>query len=180
MGVESWFVLAALLAPVGCVIQDVVADAMPVEAVPLVDEKGAAFDDRTIRLMHTTMQTLGRMAIVGGGIAVSVVNIVMFSGAAAPEGHLFCGHGLVYQPGPVREQPRYEIPESGFHGQPRDSGSAIRCCHRPCRLLRARRFTDHRHLSRTAVSDADDLGYPEVAVAKRIEGLLKSPPSAVA
>jgi len=63
MGVESWFVLAALLAPVGCVIQDVVADAMPVEAVPLVDEKGAAFDDRTIRLMHTTMQTLGRMAI---------------------------------------------------------------------------------------------------------------------
>jgi len=83
MGVESWFVLAALLAPVGYVIQDVVADAMTVEAVPLVDDKGADFDDRTIRLMHTTMQTLGRMAIVGGGIAVSVVNIVMFSGVGA-------------------------------------------------------------------------------------------------
>lgn len=83
MGVESWFVLAALLTPVGYVIQDVVADAMTVEAVPLVDDKGAAFDDRTIRLMHTTMQTLGRIAIVGGGIAVSVVNIVMFSGVGA-------------------------------------------------------------------------------------------------
>jgi len=56
---------------------------MTVEAVPLVDDKGADFDDRTIRLMHTTMQTLGRMAIVGGGIAVSVVNIVMFSGVGA-------------------------------------------------------------------------------------------------
>ena len=68
MSVESWFVLGALLAPVGYVIQDVVADAMTVEAVPLVDDKGAAFDERTIRPMHTTMQTLGRMAIVGGGI----------------------------------------------------------------------------------------------------------------
>jgi hypothetical protein len=83
MRVESWFVVGALLTPVGYVIQDVVADAMTVEAVPLVDDKGAAFDDGTIRLMHTTMQTLGRMAIVGGGIAVSVVNIVMFSGVGA-------------------------------------------------------------------------------------------------
>jgi hypothetical protein len=82
MSVESWFVLGTLLAPVGYVIQDVVADAMTVEAVPLFDDSGTAFDERTIRLMHTTMQTLGRVAIVGGGIAVSVVNIVMFSGVA--------------------------------------------------------------------------------------------------
>ena len=80
MTVESWFVLAALLAPVGYVIQDVVADAMTVEAVPAVNERGIAYDDRTIKLMHTTMQTLGRVAIVGGGIAVSLINILMFSG----------------------------------------------------------------------------------------------------
>lgn len=80
--VEAWFVLAALLAPVGYVIQDVVADAMTVEAVPTVDEQGRPYDDQTIKTMHTTMQTLGRVAIVGGGIAVSIVNIYMFSGVS--------------------------------------------------------------------------------------------------
>jgi hypothetical protein len=80
MSVEAWFVLAALLAPVGYVIQDVVADAMTVEAVPTVDDRGTPYDGRTVRLMHTTMQTLGRVAIVGGGIAVSLINISMFSG----------------------------------------------------------------------------------------------------
>jgi len=83
MGVESWFVLAALLAPVGYVVQDVVADAMTVEAVPLVDDRGAPFTDGEIKAMHTTMQTLGRFAIVSGLIAVAVLNIAMFSGVEA-------------------------------------------------------------------------------------------------
>ena len=30
--------------------------------------------------MHTTMQTLGQVAIIGGGIAVSLVNILLFRG----------------------------------------------------------------------------------------------------
>ena len=34
MPVAAWYVLSFLLAPVGYVIQDVVADAMTVEAVP--------------------------------------------------------------------------------------------------------------------------------------------------
>jgi MFS family permease len=79
MTVESWFVLAALLAPVGYVIQDVVADAMTVEAVPVVDEDGKPYDEKTLKLMHTTMQTLGRVAIVGGGIVVSLMNILLFN-----------------------------------------------------------------------------------------------------
>ena len=33
--------------------------------------------------MHTTMQTLGRVAIIGGGIAVSLVNLIRFSGIEA-------------------------------------------------------------------------------------------------
>jgi hypothetical protein len=78
MSVEAWFVLSALLSPFGYVIQDVVADAMTVEAVPVVDDSGQPYDEHTIKLMHTTMQTLGRVAIVGGGIAVSLVNILMF------------------------------------------------------------------------------------------------------
>ena len=83
MSVSAWYVLSALLAPLGYVIQDVVADAMTVEAVPTVDAAGQPYDEHAIKEMHTTMQTLGRVAIVGGGMAVSLVNIVMFSGVEA-------------------------------------------------------------------------------------------------
>src|SRR5262245_41034007 len=83
MSVEAWFVLSALLSPFGYVIQDVVADAMTVEAVPVVDDSGQPYDEQTLKLMHTTMQTLGRVAIIGGGIAVSLVNILMFRGTGA-------------------------------------------------------------------------------------------------
>jgi hypothetical protein len=51
MTVEAWFILAALLAPGGYVIQDVVADAMTVEAVPRVDAKGTRW--RSPGLMDT-------------------------------------------------------------------------------------------------------------------------------
>ncbi|MDP1769965.1 MAG: hypothetical protein Q8L74_14360 [Nitrospirota bacterium] len=77
---EVWFVMSALLAPLGYVIQDAVADAMTVEAVPRVDERGQPFDEPTRKLMHTTMQTLGRVAIVGGGILVAMVNVYVFTG----------------------------------------------------------------------------------------------------
>ncbi|MFW6112748.1 MAG: hypothetical protein ACOC8G_00370 [Thermodesulfobacteriota bacterium] len=80
MSLEAWYILSVLLAPIGYVIQDVVADAMTVEAVPRLDRAGRPFDEDTTRLMHTTMQTLGRVAIVGGGIIVALLNIFMFTG----------------------------------------------------------------------------------------------------
>jgi hypothetical protein len=80
---EVWYVLSVLLAPIGYVVQDAVADAMTVEAVPRVDDRGLPFDDQTRKLMHTTMQTLGRIAIVGGGILVAVVNVYVFTGTEA-------------------------------------------------------------------------------------------------
>jgi hypothetical protein len=80
MPVEAWFVLSVLLAPVGYVIQDVVADAMTVEAVPKVDRDGHPFPAGTRRLMHTTMQTLGRVAIIGGTVFVALLNVFMFAG----------------------------------------------------------------------------------------------------
>jgi len=83
MPVAAWYVLSFLLAPVGYVIQDVVADAMTVEAVPIVDEEGNPQDPATLKLMHTTMQTLGRVAIIGGGVIVALLNIYMFSGVRA-------------------------------------------------------------------------------------------------
>jgi MFS family permease len=77
---EVWYVMSVLLAPVGYVIQDVVADAMTVEAVPQVDEEGRPIERDRRRLMHTTMQTLGRVAIIGGAAFVAIVNILMFQG----------------------------------------------------------------------------------------------------
>jgi hypothetical protein len=77
---EKWFVLAALLAPVGYMVQDAVADAMTVEAVPHVDEAGKPYDPALLKSMHTTMQTLGRVAIIGGLVFVSLLNVWLFSG----------------------------------------------------------------------------------------------------
>ncbi len=84
-----WFVLSALLAPVGYVIQDAVADAMTVEAVPRVDRDGRLIDPATRKLMHTTMQTLGRVAIIGGLVLVAMINLYVFSGVQAlPEAEM--------------------------------------------------------------------------------------------
>jgi len=80
MAIEAWYVLSALLAPVGYMLQDVVADAMTVEAVPLLDRDGHPFPAGTRRLMHTTMQTLGRVAIIGGIVFVALLNVFMFAG----------------------------------------------------------------------------------------------------
>jgi hypothetical protein len=86
MPVEAWYVLSALLAPVGYVVQDVVADAMTVEAVPRVDESGEPLAAERRRLMHTTMQTLGRVAIIGGSVLVALLNVALFSGVEAMSG----------------------------------------------------------------------------------------------
>jgi hypothetical protein len=80
MPVSAWYVLSALLAPVGYVLQDVVADAMTVEAVPRFDKEGQPIPEEKVRLMHTTMQTLGRVALVGGLIIVGLLNTYKFSG----------------------------------------------------------------------------------------------------
>lgn len=79
--IETWYVLSALLAPIGYVLQDVVADAMTVEAVPRVDENGNKLDTAKRKLMHVTMQTLGRVAIIGGGVLVSVANVFLLRDA---------------------------------------------------------------------------------------------------
>ncbi len=83
MKVEAWFVIASILAPTGYVLQDVVADAMTVEAVPTIDEHGKPYPEAEIKSMHVTMQTLGRFSIIGGLAAVYGLNITMFAGVDA-------------------------------------------------------------------------------------------------
>ena len=88
MPVGAWYVLQALLAPIGYVLQDVVADAMTVEAVPRVDDAGRPIGQAERKSMNTTMQTLGRVAIVGGTIIVALINLYLFRdvGGLSPEG----------------------------------------------------------------------------------------------
>lgn len=97
MSVTAWYVLAVILAPCGYVVQDAVADAMSVEAVPRHDGTGAPLSDETQRAQHTTMQTLGRFALIGGASAVAALNIILFDGIegltpaekAARYGHIY-------------------------------------------------------------------------------------------
>ncbi|MGZ4981642.1 MAG: hypothetical protein ACXWAB_09365 [Methylobacter sp.] len=82
MPAENWYVLAAVLAPIGYVIQDTVADAMTVEAVPRYDQQGRPVSEADAHLAHTTMQTLGRVAIICGSMLVAAANVRFFSGVA--------------------------------------------------------------------------------------------------
>jgi len=71
---------------------------MTVEAVPRVDEAGQPVAPEARRLMNTTVQTLGRVAIIGGGVLVSAVNVWLFAGAAAmPEAEKVATYALVYK-----------------------------------------------------------------------------------
>ena len=80
---EMWYVTSALLAPIGYVLQDVVADAMTVEAVPRFEPDGTPIDQARRKSMHTTMQTLGRVAIIGGVFIVSIPQLWLLHGASA-------------------------------------------------------------------------------------------------
>jgi MFS family permease len=68
---EIWYIIFVLLSPVGFVMQDVVADAMTVEAVPAFEDDGAPIPEAELQRMHVTVQTLGRIAIIGGSALVA-------------------------------------------------------------------------------------------------------------
>ncbi len=96
--VETWYVTSAMLAPIGYVLQDVVADAMTVEAVPRVDADGRPLAPEIRKSMHVTMQTLGRVAIIGGGVLVSVVNVYVLQGVGQlPEAQKAAAYLFVYE-----------------------------------------------------------------------------------
>jgi MFS family permease len=68
---DIWYIVSSLLSPIGFVFQDVVADAMTVEAVPRHDENGVRIPEKDLQRMHVTMQTLGRIAIISGSALVA-------------------------------------------------------------------------------------------------------------
>jgi hypothetical protein len=69
--VDVWYILSVLLSPIGFMLQDVVADALTVEAVPAFRRDGSEIGREEFQRMHVTMQTLGRIAIVGGSAIVA-------------------------------------------------------------------------------------------------------------
>jgi len=68
---DVWYIVSTLISPIGFVFQDVVADAMTVEAVPRHTPDGEPIPDADLQRMHITMQTLGRIAIIGGAALVA-------------------------------------------------------------------------------------------------------------
>jgi hypothetical protein len=96
--VEAWYVTSSLLAPVGYVLQDVVADAMTVEAVPRVDANSEPLPLDERKSMHVTMQTLGRVAIISGGVLVSIMNVFLLQGVGElPEKEKAAAYLFVYE-----------------------------------------------------------------------------------
>ena len=76
---EKWFIISSILTPVGYVIQDVVADAMTVEAV----ETNKTRNNKTIaskRDEHLLLQLYGRFSIIFGSLLVGLLNVYAFSG----------------------------------------------------------------------------------------------------
>src|SRR5262249_54354795 len=96
--IETWYVVGALLAPIGYVVQDVVADAMTVEAVPRFDADGRPIGMPERKSMNTTVQTLGRVAIIGGSVLVALANVYLMRGAAElPEAQKTLAYLRVYE-----------------------------------------------------------------------------------
>ena len=79
LNAETWFVISTLLAPIGFVLQDVVADAMTVEAIPKTDDSGKEINFNELKSMNVSMQLLGRVAIIFGTLLVSMINLIVFA-----------------------------------------------------------------------------------------------------
>ncbi|MDC3057257.1 hypothetical protein OA100_00215 [Alphaproteobacteria bacterium] len=79
LSAEKWYIISAILTPIGYVIQDVVADALTVEAI----ENNEAYNIRKIiskRNEHMLLQLYGRFSIILGSLLVGLLNIYIFSG----------------------------------------------------------------------------------------------------
>ena len=97
LNAETWFIISTLLAPIGFVLQDVVADALTVEAIPKTDEQGNEIDFKTLKSLNIVMQLLGRVSIISGTLLVSLVNLIMFSDSSEmSENEKIITYGKIY------------------------------------------------------------------------------------
>ena len=77
--IKIWFILSSILTPIGYVLQDVVADAMTVEAVePDFKNITKKIKKENTKKEHTIVQLYGRFAIIFGSLLVGLINLFIF------------------------------------------------------------------------------------------------------
>ena len=77
--IKIWFIISSILTPIGYVLQDVVADAMTVEAVePNFKNEPKNIKKESTKKEHTLVQLYGRFAIILGSLIVGMINFFIF------------------------------------------------------------------------------------------------------
>ena len=72
LSADIWFIISSILTPVGYVIQDVVADAMTVEAVE--GNNNSYINKNSKRNEHMLLQLYGRFSIILGSLLVGIIH----------------------------------------------------------------------------------------------------------
>ena len=95
--IKIWFILSSILTPIGYVLQDVVADAMTVEAVePNFKSNSDSKKKDTIKKEHTIVQMYGRFAIIMGSLLVGLINLFIFKGIDSNYPDINLLYGKIY------------------------------------------------------------------------------------
>lgn len=95
--IQVWFILSSILTPIGYVLQDVVADAMTVEAVePNFKNSTKKDKKKLIKAEHTIIQLYGRFAIILGSLLVGLINFFIFKNIDKDYSDINLLYGKVY------------------------------------------------------------------------------------
>ena len=95
--IKVWFILSSILTPIGYVLQDVVADAMTVEAVePNFKNKSQKSKKKNTKKEHTIVQLYGRFAIILGSLIVGLINLFIFKGVDENYPNINLLYGKIY------------------------------------------------------------------------------------
>ena len=95
--IKAWFVLSSILTPIGYVLQDVVADAMTVEAVePDFKNNTKQIKKENIKKEHTMLQLYGRFAIIFGSLLVGLINLFIFKDVDESYANINLLYGKIY------------------------------------------------------------------------------------
>ncbi len=95
--IKIWFVLSSILTPIGYVLQDVVADAMTVEAVePNFKNNTKKAKKEHTKKEHTILQLYGRFAIIFGSLLVGLINLFIFKGIDENYANINLLYGKIY------------------------------------------------------------------------------------
>ena len=97
LDIKVWFIVSSILTPIGYVLQDVVADAMTVEAVePNFKYNNEKIRKEKIKKEHTIVQLYGRFAIILGSLLVGLINLFIFKDVNVDNPNINLLYGKIY------------------------------------------------------------------------------------